>query len=47
MPYSLDRIDHTKYYKVINSQTGRVHSLHTTKLKGEKQIRLLEGIEHG
>jgi hypothetical protein len=37
-------------YQVINKDTGEVKATHTppdAKEKAEKQVRLLEGIEHG
>jgi hypothetical protein len=36
-----------KGYQVINVDTGDVKSRKTTKEKAEKQIRLLNAIEHG
>lgn len=35
------------FYEVKNKETGRVSAKHTTKAKGEAQIRLLNAIEHG
>lgn len=29
-------------YSVVNAKTGKVHSKHTTKQKGEAQIRIIE-----
>jgi len=46
MPYMLQR-HHDESYSVVNIETGRVASKHTTKDKAEKQIRLLRGVEHG
>jgi hypothetical protein len=43
MPYTIIKIG--KLYKVINSQTGKVHSKGTTKEKAEKQITLLHMID--
>jgi hypothetical protein len=34
-------------YQVIDRETGKVHSNHTTKDKAERQRRLLEGVRHG
>jgi hypothetical protein len=34
-------------YKVVNAITGRVHAFGTTKANAEKQVRLLNAIEHG
>lgn len=36
-----------KGFEVINVDTGAVKSRKTTKEKAEKQIRLLNAIEHG
>jgi len=46
MPYSLEQIS-PRRYSVINTNTGQLHSKHTSKKKAEAQIRLLNGIEHG
>lgn len=45
MPYSV--IPSDGHFKVINTQSGKVHAKHTTKAKAEAQIRLLRGVEHG
>jgi len=45
LPYSVKEIDGA--YQVVDQETGKVHSLHTTKEKAERQRRLLEGIRHG
>jgi phage gp16-like protein len=34
-------------YQVVDRETGKVYSRHTTKEKAEHQRRLLEGIRHG
>jgi hypothetical protein len=44
MPYKILQED--GHYKVINSQTGKIHSKHTTKEKAEAQIRLLQSLDH-
>jgi hypothetical protein len=44
MPYKILRIG--KYFRVINSQTGKVHAEHTTKHNAEAQVRLLKGLEY-
>ena len=46
MPYSV-RKNEDGSYKVVDRETGKVHSEHTTKEKAERQRRLLEGIRHG
>ena len=34
-------------FKVVNTQSGKVHAEHTTKDKADAQVRLLRGVEHG
>jgi hypothetical protein len=34
-------------YQVVDRETGKVYSRHTTKDKAERQRRLLEGVRHG
>jgi len=34
-------------YKVVNADTGAVHSKRTSKAKAEAQVRLLRGVKHG
>jgi len=46
MPYELEQIS-PRRYSVMNTNTGQLHSKHTSKKKAEAQIRLLNGIEHG
>jgi hypothetical protein len=45
MPYSVLPVNGC--FKVINSQTGKVHAKCATKDKAEAQVRLLYGIEAG
>ena len=45
MPYLLTKVKGG--YKVVNRDTGVIHSKHTTKTKAESQIRLLNAIDHG
>ena len=40
MPYSIRKSG--KYYKVINSITGRIHAQHSTLPKAKAQIRIME-----
>lgn len=45
MPYEVARKgDH---YVVRNRVTGKVYARHASKENAQKQLRLLEGIEHG
>jgi phage gp16-like protein len=45
LPYSVKKVDGA--YQVVDQETGKVHSRHTSKEKAERQRRLLEGIRHG
>ena len=46
MPYKiLSNPDGTK--RLINAQTGRVVAKRTTLQRAKRQLRLLQGVEHG
>ena len=45
LPYTIKETDGT--YQVVDRETGKVYSSHTTKEKAERQRRLLEGVRHG
>jgi hypothetical protein len=45
LPYSVKETNGN--YQVIDRETGKVYSRHTTKEKAERQRRLLEGLRHG
>jgi hypothetical protein len=45
LPYSVRKRDGA--YQVVDRETGKVYSRHTTKENAERQRRLLEGIRHG
>jgi hypothetical protein len=46
MPFAI--VKHAdKSYSVINTETHKVHALHTTKEKAKRQMRLLYGVMHG
>ncbi len=45
MPYEIKRVG--TYYSVVNKDTGKKHSEHSTHENAKKQLALLEGIEHG
>ena len=47
MPYLIKKIKNKNLYQVINKDTGAIKSKHTTLENAKKQIRLLNGIEHG
>jgi len=44
MPYEIKRLSNGKY-QVKNKKTGKIIAKGTTKIKAEKQVRLLEMIE--
>lgn len=46
MPYKIESVGGGRY-KVVNVETGNVHSKATTKANAEAQVRLLHGVEHG
>ena len=46
MPYQLIKLP-TGKYRVINTETKKVHSDSTTKEKAQSQLRLLNAIEYG
>ena len=46
MPYAVEPVGDGRY-KVVNKETGNVHSKGTTKAAAESQVRLLHGVEHG
>lgn len=46
MPYEIKKLV-DKHYKVINKETKAVKSYGTTKAKAERQVRLLNAIDHG
>jgi len=45
LPYKVKEADGA--YQVVDVETGKVYSNHTTKEKAESQRRLLEGVRHG
>jgi phage gp16-like protein len=45
LPYRVRQRDGA--YQVVDRETGKVYSRHTTKENAERQCRLLEGIRHG
>jgi hypothetical protein len=45
LPYTVRKTNGT--YQVVDRETGKVYSRHTTKAKAERQRRLLEGVRHG
>ena len=45
MPYTVRKSEDG--YQVVDRETGKVFSRHTTEEKAERQRRLLEGVRHG
>jgi hypothetical protein len=45
LPYTIRKTDGA--YQVVDRETGKVYSRHTTRDKAERQRRLLEGVRHG
>lgn len=45
MPYEIRRVG--TYYSVVNKDTGKKFSEHSTEENAKAQLRLLEGIKHG
>jgi hypothetical protein len=45
LPYSVRKTNGA--YQVVDRETGKVYSRHTTKANAERQRRLLEGVRHG
>jgi hypothetical protein len=46
MPYKIMNFG-PKKYGVVNAITGKVHSSHATLINAERQLRLLNAIDHG
>ena len=49
MPYSVRKQEGTENYEVVNTETDEVKAVHEppdAKEKAERQVKLLEGIEH-
>jgi hypothetical protein len=46
MPYKIEA-NGDGTYKVINELTGKVHAKRTSKKRAEKQVRLMEAVDHG
>lgn len=45
MPYLIKKVKDG--FSVLNKDTGKVYSKHTTKSNARKQVKLLIAIEHG
>ena len=42
MPFAIKKNPGTKTYRVVNTQTGRVHAFNATHAHAKAQLRLLE-----
>ena len=47
MPYTIRKVRNKNCFEVKNKITGRVYAKCTTKDKANKQLRLLNAVEHG
>jgi hypothetical protein len=47
MPYEVRPASDGDGFEVVNKESGEVKAKHATKEDAERQVRLLEGIEHG
>lgn len=47
MPYEVRPAGDGDGFEVVNTETGDVKAKHSTKEEADRQVRLLEGIEHG
>jgi hypothetical protein len=45
LPYGVRKTNGA--YQVVDRETGKVYSRHSTKAMAERQRRLLEGVRHG
>ena len=45
MPYAIRPVGDG--FEVVNAATGKVRAKHTTRAKAERQVRLLNAVEHG
>ena len=45
MPYAIR--ERNDKFVVVNTDTGQVKGTHDSRIKAERQMRLLYGIEHG
>lgn len=47
MPYQIRKVRNKECYTVKNKDTGKIHAQCTTKVKAEKQVKLLHMVDHG
>ncbi len=45
MPYSIENRGGAKPFVVVNTETGDIKGRHDSKIKAQRQINLLRGIE--
>lgn len=46
MPYVIRKLPNKNLYRVTNKRTGKIHANGTTKKNAQRQVRLLNAIEH-
>lgn len=46
MPYEIIKNKRANSYRVINSDTGIIHAMHSSLRNAEKQVRLLNMLEN-
>jgi hypothetical protein len=46
MPYTARKAESGDGFEVVNEETGDVKSTHATQEEADRQVALLEGIEH-
>jgi hypothetical protein len=47
MPYQVQKVEGEEAWEVVNKDSGDVKAKHASKEDAEKQVKLLEGLEHG
>jgi hypothetical protein len=47
MPYEVRKAESGEGFEVVNKDTGDVKAKHATEEDAKKQVKLLEGLEHG
>jgi len=45
MPYAIRKAN--SKFKVVNTETGKVKGTHTSRIKAQRQVNLLRGVERG
>ena len=47
MPYTIRKVRNMPCYTVKNSKTGEVHAKCSSKVNAQRQLRLLNALDHG